>query len=276
MRVKKKREVNVEELMVRMKPFAAGAVVLLVAAGMYFAWRGLERVMFSHNPAFNITEVIVPDTSLAVRADVVKRDTGIMENVNIFSFDAAKVSRDFLNNYPSVANLRIKKTLPSTVEITIEDREPALRVGQSMIIISRDGLVMVADEAMQRRWGGVPILTNGSEPIKLEAGGRVKDGKIALALEIANTHNADGGLFFKIGKIDIGNGVYAVMEISDSRVPRIVRFPWDDINTGGSAIHKAMSATKKAFADPRTANEARLTVLISTNPPKVIGSPTWD
>jgi len=276
MRIRKKREVDYGELMVRAKPLAAGAVVLAVAAGLFFAWRGMDRVMFTNNPGFTVTEVIV-NTGLAVKEDEVKLVTGITEGVNIFSFDAVKTSRAFLQSYPAVANLRIKKTLPSTVEITAEDREPALRVGQSAIIISRDGLVMVADEAMQRRWGSVPVLTSGTTPIKTEPGGRVKDGsKIALALEIANMHNAEQGMLFKIGNIDIGNEVYAVMETAGSRVPRIIRFPWDEIGPGGNVIRRALVAVSKTLANPDAANEARFTVLLSTDPPRVIGNPTWD
>jgi len=275
MRIKKKKEVNFDEMMVRLRPFAVWAVWLGAGAGLFFAWRGMERMMFSQNPKFTITEVIV-HTGQAVDEDEVRENTKINKGVNIFSFNAAKTSREFLKNCPPVADLHIKKILPSTVVITASDRKEALRVGQSDMVIGRDGLVMVADGKMKKRWGPVPVLVDGDRPVNTVNGGKITDGKIALALEIANTHYKERGMSFRIGKIDIGNSVFAVLVTTGAHTPQIIRLPWDEISAGEDAIRTALIMASETIAKPESGQYVSFSVVMHRQPPGVVGSTTWD
>jgi len=168
-----------------------------------------------------------------------------------------------------VAELHIRKVLPSRVEITAHDRKEALRVGQSDIVIGRDGLVMVADARMKKRWGPVPVLTDGGRALNLVNGEVVAEGKAALALAIVNAHYGEKDMAFRIGKIDIGNEVYAVVETTGAL---IIRFPWDEMGSGEGAIRTALEMASRTLKNPESAQYVSFDVVMFSQTPGVFGS----
>ena len=265
------------EFMAKAKPFAVAAALLGAGVAVWYAWRGLERAMFSENPRFAITSVVV-NTGLAVKPDAVKSAMRITEGANIFSFDAARTRRDFLRTYPNVADVKIRKILPSAVEITAEDRKPVLRVWQSANAVDKDGLVMISDEFMRQRWWTVPVLLNGKNQIRTEPGGSIAgDAKMRRALDIVNAHNAMADrMSFKIAEIDIASDVYAVVKTTETGSPRLIKIPWDDMGAEAD-VREALTMASDVIARPDAANLARFDIILkSTTTPRVYGRTTWD
>jgi cell division protein FtsQ len=93
-----------------------------LCAGLGFGAReGLRWAQAS--PAFRVERLSVEGVKRAREAEVVKL-SGLTLGVNLFAFDAGRAARA-VEQHPWVRRARVTRLFPRTIEIRVEEREPA-------------------------------------------------------------------------------------------------------------------------------------------------------
>lgn len=243
----------------RLKAISIIFGAMLICLAIVFGWRGMNSLMFTHNPHFEIKEVEIT-TQLAVTPQKIRELTEIYEGKNIFSFHAGEKRESLLRNVPNLGEVKITKQLPDKVQIVATDRVPVIKIGVSNFASDPQGYVMVMDEALRRRWSALPVLTDGNDNIKALPG-QTLSGKHAIALRIMNVYNEMEGISFKIEQIDVSGRIYIILMTADGN--REIRLVWEELITDED-IRLALKMASESLAQPKAAPLIRLDVLLST------------
>ncbi|MCH5187441.1 MAG: FtsQ-type POTRA domain-containing protein [Oscillospiraceae bacterium] len=116
------------------KQVSVGLVVIsLIAAGI------LALLL---TPLFNVHTVTVHGNKTVAREDIV-RGSGIIEGTNIFGVSLSRV-RDNLEGMNRIASVKVRRVLPSTISITVEEGAPTVYIlsGGNCVGITSDGRVV--------------------------------------------------------------------------------------------------------------------------------------
>lgn len=243
----------------RLKAISVIFGAMLICLAIVFGWRGLDALMFTDNPRFEIKELEIT-TQLAVTPQKIRELTEIVEGKNIFSFRASEKRESLLRNVPNLGEVKITKHLPDTVRIVATDRIPVIKIGATNFASDPLGYIMVMDEALRRRWSSLPVLTDGKDSIKALPG-QTLSGKHETALRVINAYNEMEGISFKISQIDVSGRIYILLITADGS--REIRLVWEELVTGED-IRLALKMASESLAQPKAAPLIRLDVLLST------------
>lgn len=164
--------------------------------------------LFLFSSYFQIKEITILDNH-EIRGEDIK--TAILEEINtsknIFLADTAASTELIKKRFPKIANVSVKKKLPSKIAIQIEERKPivALEGNGAAYYIDKEGVTF---ERVNKDKIGVPIL------LILGLSEEIKEGKSILAKEDAEKLAAIINGFENILKIPLEN----VTWISEYRV----------------------------------------------------------
>jgi len=124
-------------------------MVALLAAGARFA----SLKFFFKNPEYNLKHLVTRLNGVMTLEEL-KAATGFEEGRNIFSLDLEQANQK-LSSLPEVRSVSIERTLPDTIEVGLEPREPVFlfaapgdaNTGESFIpgksfLCDKDGVVM--------------------------------------------------------------------------------------------------------------------------------------
>jgi hypothetical protein len=95
-------------------------MVALLAAGARFA----SLKFFFKNPEYNLKHLVTRLNGVMTPEEL-KAATGFEEGKNIFSLDLEQANQK-LSSLPEVRSVSIERTLPDTIEVGLEPREPVL------------------------------------------------------------------------------------------------------------------------------------------------------
>ncbi len=126
----------------RLRGWRSGLAALVVGVALYTAHRAVAVVV--HLQIFSIDHIVVQGNQRLSTGEVLALLDGLRGS-SILSVDLEEWRRAVLNS-PWVSNAALHKTLPSTVEVTIEEREPlgVGRINGSLYLV--DGRGVVIDE----------------------------------------------------------------------------------------------------------------------------------
>ena len=167
---------------------AAAAVLATLAAALW----GLWTVMFSHNDQYRIETVRITGDTSALTPEEIRSVSRIHEGANMFSFTASAARRRLLAASLNIEDARVRKRLPSEVDIEIVPRRPIARVldGEFIRALDKDGLVFPILERDEEKYGALPYLYDGVRTPRLPLGSRLRavagpptatDGRLARA-----------------------------------------------------------------------------------------------
>jgi cell division protein FtsQ len=128
-------------------------ILFAVALLMVFALGLFTLINF---PYFNVKTIIVNGNNFLSEEEVIKV-LGVSTGENIFKIDAEILSKSFL--HPRIETVEIEKRLPSTLIVTIKERESFAFVLQEDILAEVDykGIILSIEKNTQRF--DLPIIT---------------------------------------------------------------------------------------------------------------------
>lgn len=128
------------------KPFIiVTSVITLFAAIAIFAFTA---------PIFNITQILVEGNNTVTQENIINL-SGIKRGENIFRFNKTAIARIKENKY--IQDVKIKRKLPGTVEIEVEERtvKYQLQLINSYVYIDRLGYILGIEDSK----ADVPVIT---------------------------------------------------------------------------------------------------------------------
>jgi len=106
----------------------AVVVLIALASATTFAYNYLRDVWREQCVISDVsTQVTVHDGKL-VKGDVVADALGLRKGANLAEIDFTKRRAEVLSRYPAIRDLVVTRHLPDSVEISIEEREPVVRM----------------------------------------------------------------------------------------------------------------------------------------------------
>lgn len=176
----------------------AGLAWLLLAGGAY-----LIRQLFTSNEHYMIRNLEI-ESDGRLTPELIAQYGGIEKDVNIFAVDLDRI-RSELENVPLVKNVEIRRSLPDTLAVRVNERAPLARVSAVRsaypMMVDREGMLL----GPARHARALPTLT-GLRLKELKMG-RMLQGRLARdALEVLDLCDRTRlKQFIQIENIDISD-----------------------------------------------------------------------
>ena len=260
--------------------FAAPALGALAAlAACAAALWGLWTAMFTHNDQYRIETVSVSGDTTALTPEEIRSVSRLREGANIFCTTAAAARRRLTAASLNVADARVRKRLPSSVDIEIVPRRPIARLldGEFIRALDRDGLVFPILERDEDKYGTLPFLYNGVDTPRVPLGSRLRavrgtpteaEGRLARALQLVRAVDETPDCPLRILEADVSDRIYLTVQTVHDRT---VRFAWEEIPDEAS-IRRAVDTASLVLRHPDAQSMRRFDVLLTpTN--RVVAAP---
>jgi cell division septal protein FtsQ len=186
-------------------------VIAVLAAAAYVADRGVALV--TRAPALRIRHVSVQGTRHLTPNEVLARLKGLTGQ-NILRADLESW-RDRLLEDPWIRQAVLRRVLPSTVEVTIVEREPigAGRIGDRLFLVAADGTALAHEGPALARYD-LPIV-DGLHNGPIRVGATVDPGRAGLAASVVRSIRQSPELDGRVSQIDVSNDDDAVVLLSN-------------------------------------------------------------
>lgn len=193
----------------------------LVTGSIYGVRHALDR-FFYQNANYAVKRITLDLDGLLTREEALA-ETGLVEGVNIFSVDLAKVEST-LKAIPEVESVRVARELPDHVRVTLVARQPVAWVApagmtgdptaseKSFLIDARGSLMRmrhVSTEALH-----LPVIY-GLKGDNIREGERVRSEEILAALSLLETLGRHPESLLKIRTMDVSRG-YRIDVVNDT------------------------------------------------------------
>lgn len=106
----------------------AGLCLLIAGWGLWMLAGGTGRLLFSNNSRFDVQHVEARTDGVLPEALLVEW-AGVPEQVNLFQLSLPGV-RDRLEKNPIIRQAVVRRRLPDTIELVVNERVPIARMGQ--------------------------------------------------------------------------------------------------------------------------------------------------
>ncbi len=138
---------------------------------------------FSLSPLFSISEMVIKGND-TVTSDHIEELSGIKCGANIFSVNEDRIKM-WLSIDPTIKSAQVIRHLPSTIEITIEER-PAIAIlptGQGFLYLSADGIVLLRQSKVSSL--PLPLIVGAKDLFSdLVPGSKITDDNVKAGLVI--------------------------------------------------------------------------------------------
>lgn len=180
-------------------------------AGLYATYQAFDLVL--HASALRVHRIVVRGHVRLSSGEVQSLVDGLRGS-NILIADLARY-RDRLRNSPWVADVAMRRVLPSTIEVFVSERDPVAlcRYNGQLYLVDRDGTLI--DEFGPRYIQfDLPIIDGA---IRAPASGEplVDEERIALAARVIDDASADPTLAERISQIDVSDLRDAIVLLDD-------------------------------------------------------------
>lgn len=255
----------------RLKETAPWLALIALGLACFFAWRWLDGAMFSRNPQYALRTVRI-ESGFAKSPEEIRDIAGLREGVNLFSFSASDVRRRLLRTTPNIAEVEVSKTLPDRVDVVVHDRVPVAKLCSSRLALDADGLVFTILPRDADRYHALPLIENGAEPYRPDAGRRLRDAagtpvgveaRVMRALRVvrlwAQAFGAVAEPSFRIANLDVSNATFLELRTADNRLVRLV---WEELPDDASIL-LALGVVDETLRDPASAGKTRFDVVVA-------------
>ena len=210
----------------------AVAVVGLTLA-LWLGCRFVGRALFSENDRFQVRNLKIQEGSV-ISSELIKEYTQIKEGINLFSFDIAKVRKDFIRQSPNVKSMEIRRQLPDTVLIRVMERVPVARIGRkSPFVADAEGYVF----GLRAGYHELPVLIGYRDP-GLKPGSRLRGISIA-ALEVVEACY-DQKIGLHIDQVEINNPEYLLLSVLDGDKVKEIKIAWREMGKQTAESREAL------------------------------------
>jgi len=106
--------------------------LLCVAMAALLCWltfRAASGRLFSRNPMYEIASLEIDSTSSVVN-EFIRGELNIRTGGNLFGFDIQNARNTFLRFAPNFRSMEITRVLPSTLKVSLVERQPVAQIGQ--------------------------------------------------------------------------------------------------------------------------------------------------
>jgi cell division septal protein FtsQ len=170
--------------------FAGLCLLVLFSLAAHLATQKLMHVVFYESGVFSLQNIDVRTKQGVVSKSEVVRWTGLETGVSILEVNLDSVRRR-LEKMPNVASVTVERSFPSTILISIEERQPIARImpvspqgnklAQGVYYVDGDGFVMKPKEGERLR--PLPMIT-GVSVDEVADGSRTDRPEVLSALEL--------------------------------------------------------------------------------------------
>ena len=190
---------------------AVGVVLLAAAAAaIAFAYTYLRDVWREQCVIDDVPSQVTVHDGKLVKGDVVADALGLRKGANLAEIDFAKRRADVLARYPAIRDLTVTRHLPNCVEISIEEREPVVRMnvrghkGDTGRVADTDGVVFQC----RRGTGLLPTIREEQSPGT--AVGKALKGRALGALRLVEACREPELLELAVLEVDVSKPDYLV------------------------------------------------------------------
>jgi cell division septal protein FtsQ len=199
--------------------------VVFCAFGLMI-WFAL-RSLYTENERFIIRDIQIESVGdgIMTRAKL-KEYTEVDVGINLFGFGIGKVRRQILDSVPNIREFEIERHLPDTLKITVIERQPVARIGDSLTLIDDTGYVFYKG----RKRTTLPMITGieGRDPVPGDSlDGRVMDALRLLDVCAKDMHELGQNL--RIESIDIRHPDYLLLRLQHGEPVQTARIDWSDV-----------------------------------------------
>lgn len=200
------------------------AVVVGLTLSVWLGCKFAGQVLFSTNDRFKIEHLNIQEGTV-ITSDLIREYTQIEKGMNLFSFDIAKVRKDFIKQSPNVKSMEIRRQLPDTLHIRVVERVPVARIGKkSPFVADSEGFVF----NVRTGYRDLPVVTGYRDP-NLRPGGRLC-GIALAALEVLEAcYDPKVGL--RIDEVEVNNPESLVLYVPDAGKVKEVELSWPEMGT---------------------------------------------
>ena len=188
---------------------AVGVVLLAAAAAaIAFAYTYLRDVWREQCVIDDVPSQVTVHDGKLVKGDVVADALGLRKGANLAEIDFAKRRADVLARYPAIRDLTVTRHLPNRVEISIEEREPVVRMnvrghkGDTGRVADTDGVVFQC----RRGTGLLPTIREEQSPGT--AVGKALKGRALGALRLVEACREPELLELAVLEVDVSKPDY--------------------------------------------------------------------
>ncbi len=211
------------------------AVCILAGLGIlgWGGWMAMKmglRTMFSENPTYLITDIVVQNSGEFLKQDQILEILRVRRGQNLFALDLDQMRRD-LELRSVVEKAEISRGLPGRLLVRVTERVPVANIStgnkSASYQIDRNGVIMDL-AAFQRRspelWKRIASLPDitGARVTELKIGKPTTSPEIFQALGlIQKMDHLDFGSALEVTSIDVSRRGMLVVSTSDQTVVKI-------------------------------------------------------
>ena len=189
------------------------------------SWVLFKNYYFKTRSLFVISDVhkdVTVSSGKMVKPDLILERFGLSNGVNQFSVDIDKQCEELIQT-PNIRDVRIKRTLPDKLDVTIVEREPVAQIstGARGLVSDETGVLFMryADTAM------LPKIRVSDEFAQVKPGDQLSGMEMAAIETVLNAQRPDFPLH--LYEVNARNEDYLLLTFSDYRK---ARFAWKGMN----------------------------------------------
>lgn len=246
----------------RLKQKTKNIIAGILATVFAFTLTTTYIVFIYRHHIFKIDEIIIDDDKQYLLG-ILNRDFNIDKGKSIFGFNATDTSERIKELIPSIRDIKITKTLPSTVSISVSHRTPALRLSRNQFyVVDVSGKIYMASKSNTTIdvFKATPILIDNDAEL-LRPGDELHP-EAKRSLEFINKFNSVViNPQFKITEIDTSNDIYIILNTDNNRS---IFIAWEEIKNDQQII-SAINLATNAMNDKENDAHQKIYVLVNSN-----------
>jgi len=175
-----------------------------------------------------------------VKADVIAEKLGLKEGANLATIDFRAKREELLKSIPNLRDVVIRRRMPGGVEITIEERVPAVKLNQpgrrqvSGYVADAEGVVFLSQRGTQ----ALPTIREPAAP--LTAPGKTLKGRSYAALKLLELCESEEFSELGVQEADVSKPDYVNLVLGDYSQARIAWDGWEKMENASAATKAAM------------------------------------
>jgi len=228
-----------EQSRVRLRRVRALTVLGVALAGCaavaYFGGQWVYDELFAWNPLFTVQVLDIRTDGLLQPADI-RAHYGLAPGMNLFAVALGRMHADLLKT-PEVRSVELRRQLPGTLSVRINERQPIARLPGQTLVLDREGYVFRFKPAM----AALPLITGWSLP-GLPASGRIADPLVADALALLELCAQPRWSSLRPQTLDVAQPDYLELRLAGGERVRLGRTRLADRLNQLAEIQKAQAA----------------------------------
>ncbi len=130
------------------------------------------------SPIFKVKSITISQGQRCLQSEEIKKELGLVGK-NIILVQNKKIIQTIKEKHACLKNLKIKKVLPSTLHLEVEVSQPVVRLENSSLILTEEGIVLEGGDTLS-----LPTLYTGKD-LQLGPDQKVTDSGVIFALSVA-------------------------------------------------------------------------------------------